>query len=85
MATKHNLTLCRSGHFAYAGVGVSDDGKDIQTEMESFMIRGANHEVECLSFNYSLKANGAVSSLAVVQQDEEQETTGGQVVDEQPW
>lgn len=85
MATKHNLTLCRSGHFAYAGVGVSDDGKDIQTEMESFMIHGANHEVECLSFNYSLKTNGAVSSLAVVQKDEEQETTGGQVVDEQPW
>jgi hypothetical protein len=34
----------RSGHFAYAGTG-SNQGLEVQSEMEMFMIHGENHMV----------------------------------------
>ena len=43
------------------------------------MINGENHKVECLSFNFSMKPNGGVALLSIVQKDEAGESVGGEV------
>ena len=47
--------------------------------MEMQMVDGENHKVECLSFNFSMKSNGEVALLSIVQKDEAQEAVGGEV------
>ena len=47
--------------------------------MEMQMVDGENHKVECLSFNFSMKSNGEVALLSIVQKDEAQESVGGEV------
>jgi hypothetical protein len=37
-------------------------------------------QVECLSFNFSMKGEGGLRSLSIIQKDEDQEETGGQVL-----
>ena len=84
----------RSGFFALAGAAGSEAGVEIQTEIESYMILGADHEVqspsaesslgnvhhqvECLSFNFSMQRDGAISSLSIFHKDNSEETAGGQ-------
>ena len=53
--------------------------QEVQSELESAMIHGENHKVECLSFNFSLKPNGGVAVLSIVQKDEAGEAVGGEV------
>ena len=69
----------RSGHFAYVSTTSTDDGTEVQSEMEMRMVDGENHKVECLSFNFSMKSNGEVALLSIVQKDEAQEAVGGEV------
>ena len=70
----------RSGHFAFVSTRTTDDGKEVQSELESTMIHGENHKVECLSFNFSLTPNGGVALLSIVQKDETGEAVGGEVL-----
>ena len=74
---KHNSH--RSGHFAFVSTRSTDGGKEVQSELESAMIHGENHKVECLSFNFSMKPNGGVALLSIVQNDEDGEAVGGEV------
>ena len=69
----------RSGHFAFVSTTSTDDGTEVQSEMEMQMVDGENHRVECLSFNFSMKSNGEVALLSIVQKDEAQESVGGEV------
>ena len=73
---KYEHVSSRSGHFAFASTRTSEDGKEVQSELESAMIHGENHKVECLSFNFSLKPNGGVAVLSIVQKDEAGEEFG---------
>ena len=75
----HKEYSTRSGHFAFVSSGTTEDGKEVQSEMESAMINGENHKVECLSFNFSMKPNGGVALLSIVQKDEAGESVGGEV------
>ena len=84
----------RSGFFALAGAAGSEAGVEIQTEIETYMILGADHEVqsssaestlgnvhhqvECLSFNFSMQRDGAISSLSIFHKDNSEEIAGGQ-------
>ena len=76
---KYEHVSSRSGHFAFASTRTSEDGKEVQSELESAMIHGENHKVECLSFNFSLTPNGEVALLSIVQKDEAGEAVGGEV------
>ena len=75
----HKNNSTRSGHFAYVSTRATDNGKEVQSEMESAMIHGENHKVECLSFNFSMTKNGEVARLSIVQKDEAGEAVGGEV------
>ena len=44
----------RNGHFAYAFSGGENNEGD-QTEIETYMIHGANHKIECFSFWAAMK------------------------------
>lgn len=77
--TKYKDVSTRSGHFAFVSTRTTDDGKEVQSELESAMIHGENHKVECLSFNFSLTPNGEVDLLSIVQKDEAGEAVGGEV------
>ena len=76
---KHKDNSNRSGHFAFVSTRSTDDGKEVQSELESAMIQGENHKVECLSFNFSMQPNGEVALLSIVQKDEAGEAVGGEV------
>ena len=42
----------RNGYFAYV---FSESGNEAQTEIETHMIHGANHLLECFSFWFAIK------------------------------
>lgn len=68
----------RDHFFAYITARTSKREGEIAT-IEMPMIHGANHEVECLSFWFSIKHDGGLTSIAVVQQDEDLETVAGRI------
>ena len=51
---EHDHLGSQDGHFAFVSSdGQNDEGS--QTEMETYMIHGANHLLECLSFWATIK------------------------------
>ena len=51
-----------NGHFAYI-LSESGNTETAQTEMETYMIHGANHLLECFSFWFAIKVKSFLFSL----------------------
>ena len=51
-ASDHNGN--KEGHFAYVFAG-EDTPELAQTELETYMVHGENHRIECLSFWVAMK------------------------------
>ena len=53
-------TGSRNGYFAYIFSGSGNQNS--QTEIETHMIHGANHELECFSFWFAIKVGVGITS-----------------------
>ena len=70
-----------SGHFAYIKSGLPGITETSSAIIETQMIHGANHLIECFEFSIAMMKDGGLRSITVIQQDEELDADHGEIVE----
>lgn len=67
------------GHFAFIKSGNPGTEEGSSSVIQTQMFNAENHLIECFEFKISMLKDGGVRSIAIIQEDQEQEDKPGQI------